>query len=359
MGRFSRRISILSKLVGSIAWTKLTRQRRPIFVGLYITNKCNLRCSYCFVNIEDRFDNPQRSGFSTEEVIEVVDQLHRMGTRWIFLLGGEPLMHRGIGPIVKAITDRDILLHILTNGTLIEQKVNEIEAADGICVSIDGGEEATDLSRGKGTFRRAIHGVELALARGMTVRIHAVLNKHSLGDMEMLARMAKDMGVTITISPPNYLGPPTDEALALTKEEYQDFYSRYLRLKEDGYSIGNSFFSIDKVLRWPISYHEFIRTGQDLGDYTPLGCVIGDLHGCIDAEGTMFNCIQRGCLDGLNIKEVGLQKAWDDLPKRRADCVSCASINTIETAAYLNLRPEIIFDGVRFFFGRRGAGKNG
>ena len=67
----------------------------------------------------------------------------------------------------------------------------------------------------------------------------------------------------------------------------------------------------------------------------------------------MFNCIQMGCLHGLNIKEVGIKRAWDELPQYRPNCVSCASVNTIETAAYLNLRPEIILDGFRFFFGRR------
>jgi hypothetical protein len=67
----------------------------------------------------------------------------------------------------------------------------------------------------------------------------------------------------------------------------------------------------------------------------------------------MLNCIQRGCLDGLNLKQAGIKKAWDELPKRRADCVSCASINTIETSAYLNLRPEILADGFWFFFRKK------
>jgi hypothetical protein len=193
--------------------------------------------------------------------------------------------------------------------------------------------------------------VEVALAHGMKARIHAVLDKHSLGDMEMLAGMARKMGVTITISPPNYLGASDDSALQLTKADYQDFYRRYRTLKEKGYPIGNSFYAIDKALHWPVGYHEFIRKDQHFDDYQPISCVIGKWHGCIDAEGTVFNCIQLGCLHGLNMKDVGFQRAWDELPNRRPDCVSCASVNTIETAAYLNLRREILWDGIRFFFG--------
>jgi MoaA/NifB/PqqE/SkfB family radical SAM enzyme len=351
--RLSRRIQVLSNVCGSIFMAKLFKQRRPIFVGLYIINRCNLRCSYCFANINNRFDDPAHSGLTTQDIIKTIDELYNMGTRWIFLLGGEPLLHKDIGFIVNHIVKKGILLHILTNGTLLEQKISEISGADGVCVSIDGAEEATDTMRGKGTFARALSGVEVALSHGMRTRIHAVLNKYSLKDMEKLAEMAKQIGVTITISPPNYLGNSDDPALQLTKDEYRDFYRRYRSLKEQGFPIGNSFYSIDKALYWPIDYYAFIAKKQRFSDYQPIPCVIGELHGCIDAEGVMFNCIQRGCLDGLNIKDVGIQKAWDELLRRRSDCVSCASVNTIETAAYLTLRHEIIGDGLRFFFKER------
>lgn len=357
MKRVLRRITILSKLAMSILHARISGQRRPVFIGLYITNRCNLRCAYCFVNMEDRFDDPARAGFSGDQVIEMVDQLYERGTRWIFLLGGEPVMHPEIRRIVRHIVDKGILLHILTNGTLIEQKIDDIEAADGVCVSIDGGEESTDAMRGKGTFSRALRGVEVALSRGMKVRLHAVLNRYSMGEMESLAEMARKMGVTITISPPNFLGHTDDPALAVSREEYKDFYRRYRILKERGFPVANSYFSIDKAINWPVGYHEFIRKGEYCEGYEPIPCVIGELHGCIDAEGTMFNCIQLGCLDGLNVHEVGIDRAWDELPKRRPDCVSCASVNTIETAAYLNLLPAIYRDGLRFFLGRYGTGK--
>lgn len=353
MNRTLRRARVLSKLGWSILTAKATRARRPIFIGLYITNRCNLRCKYCFVNVENRFDDPAHAGFSGDDVIKVVDELYTKGMRWTFLLGGEPLMHPELGRIVKHIADKGILLHILTNGTLIEQKIDAIAPADGVCVSIDGLEAATDAMRGEGTFRRAMRGLAVALEHGMTARIHATLSKHSLADMEPLAAMARDMGVTITLSPPNYLGEAEDPDLQLTTEDYKDFYRRYRALKEQGFPIGNSFYAIDKALHWPIAYHEYIREGQTFENYAPIRCVICDLHGCVDAEGTMFNCIQLGCLHGLNIRDVGIQRAWDELPNRRPNCVSCASINTIETAAYLNLRHEILMDGFRFFFGRK------
>ena len=354
MHRFLHRLKILSSLVWALLKAKVSGKRIPVFVGLYITNRCNLRCKYCFVNIDNRFDDPARNGYTKEEVFRLVDELYDMGTRWIFLLGGEPLMHPQIGEIVNHIAKKGMLLHILTNGTLVESRINDIRNADGVCISVDGAEEATDAMRGKGCFRRAMRGVDVALTNGMTTRVHAVLTKHSIKDMEHLAGLAKDMGFSITLSPPNYLGESEDPALMLTREDYKDFYTRYKALKQQGYPVSNSYYSIEKCLHWPISYHEYLKTGQNEPGYKPIRCVISELHGCIDAEGILFNCIQLGCLAGPNIKQLGLRKAWEELPKYRPNCESCASINTIETAAYMNLRLDIILDGFRFFFKHKG-----
>ena len=67
----------------------------------------------------------------------------------------------------------------------------------------------------------------------------------------------------------------------------------------------------------------------------------------------MFNCIQLGCMNGPNIKEHGVRRAWELLREYRPNCESCSSVNTIEVAAYLNVRHEIITDGLKFFFGKK------
>ena len=201
MNRFLRRTRVLSKLAASVLHAKLFRQRRPIFVGLYITNNCNLRCSYCFHNVEDRYDDPSRRDPKTSEIFRQVDEMYDLGMRWIFLLGGEPLVHKDIGPLVKYITDKGILLHIFTNGIMVPKRFKQIERADGVAVSIDGGEEATDLMRGKGAFKKAFQGAEMCAQAGMQTRIHAVINQHSFQDMKILAQMCLDRGFYLTLSP--------------------------------------------------------------------------------------------------------------------------------------------------------------
>ena len=366
MNRLLRKTRVLSKLGMSVLHAKLLRKRRPIFVGLYITNNCNLRCSYCFHNVEDRYDDPTRRDPKTSEIFRQVDEMYDLGMRWIFLLGGEPLVHKDIGPLVKHITDKGILLHIFTNGIMIPKRFKQIERADGVAVSIDGAEEATDLLRGKGAFKKAFDGAEMCAKAGMQTRIHAVINQHSFKDMKVLAQMCLEKGFHLTLSPLNSIGDGmgqkhggNDPSLRMTTEQYKEFYRLYRNLKTDGYPISNSLYSIDKAANWPTDYHRWIKRdgingpAEEFIGYKQEPCVIGDTHGCIDSEGTMFNCIQRGVLDGLNIKDVGIKKAWDALPEFRKDCNMCSSMNTIETAAYLNMRPEIVMEGIKFFFGKR------
>ena len=127
MSRFLRKTRVLSNLVANVAYAKILKKRRPIFLGLYITNTCNLRCSYCFHNVEDRYDDKSRPDPKTLEIFRQVDEMYDLGTRWIFLLGGEPIVHKDIGNIVKYITDKGILLHIFTNGIMVPKRFDQIK----------------------------------------------------------------------------------------------------------------------------------------------------------------------------------------------------------------------------------------
>jgi MoaA/NifB/PqqE/SkfB family radical SAM enzyme len=279
----------------------------------------------------------------------MIDELHGMGMRWLFVLGGEPLLHPDIGQVIRYATNKNIFLQVLTNGTLIEDKIDDIEPAAGICVSLDGDESVTDAMRGAGTFRRALKGIEVARSRDIPVRMHAVLTRNNINAIKPLALMARDLKAMLTVSPPNYLGTTDNPDLQLSRDEYQRFYAQYRQLKKEGFPIGNSYYAINKVIEWPGDYHTYIGSNDTFTDYQPVPCSYGRFHACIDGEGRMFTCIQRGCENGINIRHKGIRAAWDALPAVRSDCLSCASLNTIEASTYLSLRPEIIYDALRFF----------
>jgi hypothetical protein len=79
-------------------------------------------------------------------------------------------------------------------------------------------------------------------------------------------------------------------------------------------------------------------------------CASGYTYGAIDSSGVMFNCINLGIQNGLNVREVGIRKAWDHLPeiRRKTECVSCAMLNTVETSVYMNLSRAIWWDALKY-----------
>ena len=343
------KIISMSRVVKNILISRIFNKRMPIFLSLCLTNACNLRCTYCYANIDNRFDNNPHEGFTKEEVFKIIDEFYSMGARMVFLLGGEPLVHNNIGDIVKYITKKGMHLDILTNGTLVEKKIEEIKTAHNICFSLDGDEEFNDSLRGKGVFNKALSGIDICKKNNVGARVHAVMTKGSLKQLKFLANLCKQKKIILTYSPPNYLGNSEEqEIFKISDEEYKEFWLVYKELKKKGYPIGNSYAAIDKVLNWPINYHDYIKPDEKFDNYKPIFCASGHTYCAVDSDGTLCNCINLGMKTGLNIREVGIKKAWEKLPDFRKNCYSCASLNTVETSIYMQLEPSIFFDAIKY-----------
>ena len=64
-----------------------------------------------------------------------------------------------------------------------------------IQVSIDGLENAHDALRGKGTFRKAIRSIKLALDSGLDVSVATMIHSQNLKDFDHLETLFQDMGI--------------------------------------------------------------------------------------------------------------------------------------------------------------------
>lgn len=331
---------------------KITGRKEPVFVCFYLTNRCNLRCRYCFV-VDEKIDKKILSAeFTRDEAFRYVDEFYAMGTRMMFLLGGEPLLHRDIGDIVEYIVRKGIVLHVVTNGTLLGEKWEAVRKAHAVCVSLDGVGETNDGLRGEGVYARAMAGLKKAREHGVRCRIHSVISRSNLGNFEEMAILAKELAVPLTVSPPTHIGATDCESLRISDAEYREFWTRYRILKRRGYPIGNTFRAIDAVRTWPVGYHEIMKDDTPLprGYRKPARCVSGDIFCGLEPSGTLYYCVQLGCFRGPNVREVGLRRAWEMLVRDRPNCVSCASINTVENSMTIRLDPGALFERLKFRF---------
>jgi len=78
------------------------------------------------------------------------------------LFGGEPLTYPHLEELIIGIKDEGSIVDTPTNGTLLAKNASMLVRTgfDSIRVSLDGPQETNDIQRGKGSFAKAIKGIE-------------------------------------------------------------------------------------------------------------------------------------------------------------------------------------------------------
>lgn len=165
----------------------------PINVCLHITSGCNLSCKHC-MNRNVAKSDPD---FTTEELLDLIDQLGKAKVFEISIFGGEPLTHPDFFRIVEHLNKYPFKLSLNTNATLIDRSIakrlKEHKIKNAV-VSFDGSNpEIMDKIRGKGTFEKNIKGIEALLAEGMPVLLSATLTKINYKDVRAMVLLGRKL----------------------------------------------------------------------------------------------------------------------------------------------------------------------
>ncbi|MGK0247534.1 MAG: cyclic pyranopterin phosphate synthase [Oleispira sp.] len=91
------------------------------YVRISVTDRCDLRCSYCMS--EDVEFLPRQDILSFEEITRVATSFAQLGVTKIRLTGGEPLMRKKLPELVASIKAIEGIEEVVmtTNGTLLAQ----------------------------------------------------------------------------------------------------------------------------------------------------------------------------------------------------------------------------------------------
>lgn len=166
---------------GAIAESDADTRPLGTRLWLYTNFDCNLRCDYCCVRSSPRA--PRRE-LGLARVQRIADEASRLGVAEIFLTGGEPFILADIGDIVLACAPVAPTT-VLTNGMLFEgRRLGTLRSLPRdrvtLQISLDSPTaELHDSHRGKGTWARALRGIERARAEGFRVRLAATVSTNS------------------------------------------------------------------------------------------------------------------------------------------------------------------------------------
>ena len=340
---------------------KLTNSRAPLMANLIITNRCNLECFYCYVDVF----NPDRQHLNLQEkrvitgenLIELVDTLYDRGCRLIVLLGGEPLMFKEIGGVIRHIKSKKMVCEIITNGYLVDRYLDDLALCDSVCVSLDGEKEGNDLNRGRGSFQKAVDAISLLLKHQIPVRVKAVLTHNNKNSLDFLGSFAKEQGVMLTVS----VAATYDDRDYHQKDKWLEEYSKknflddMLNLKKKGIPIGYSMTALDYMQKWPYD-EDFIIKGDKSNhtkDFDLIRCKRKDNSLFIDADGEMYPCAFQWGKNSKNVFEGGFDAAWEHMPKY--DCYACGSLPDIDVSLMFNFNLENIINAAKFYTIKRNA----
>ncbi|MFM0610028.1 radical SAM protein [Paraburkholderia sediminicola] len=165
----------------------------PIFVKWYITSRCNLRCSHCY--LEDYTQTAEKS-----MVMPIIDYLGKNGVQGVVLIGGEPLTRPDLEEIVQGLTVNGISVKIATNGLLAtpERCASLVNSgARKFQVSVEGASAAdNDPIRGHGTFEQIIRGAGNLQDAGGHVSLAVTVTRQNHHRIPDVFQMMKKAGLT-------------------------------------------------------------------------------------------------------------------------------------------------------------------
>lgn len=126
----------------------------PPFLISSITTSCNLFCKGCYARENKACgENLSCTQLTSKRWSEIFSEAGEIGTEFILLAGGEPLMRRDV--ITEASKYKNIIFPVFTNGTLIKEEYVELFNKNRNLIpvlSIEGNAEQTDARRGSGTY---------------------------------------------------------------------------------------------------------------------------------------------------------------------------------------------------------------
>jgi len=205
---------------------------RPLLnLRIALTKSCNLRCSFCHAEGEDK-NIENFVEMTAEEVVRIARIAANLGVSKIKLTGGEPLLRKDIVQIVKGIAALPGLeeLSMTTNGTLLEPLAKELRTSGLKRVNINlptlDGEVYCKLTGGR--LEDVLGGVKAAVEAGLNPVKLNMLVLRDVNDFHVLEMMdfARKIGAVLQLIELEPINVSNEYYMAFHKplDEYEEVF---------------------------------------------------------------------------------------------------------------------------------------
>ena len=172
----------------------------PVLSEIALTYRCNLKCKFCYAGCNETA-NPCGSGdeMKVEEVKLVLDKLfHDAKVPSVSFTGGEPTLCQELPELVKYAKELGMRVNLISNGTLITEKLAKKLADSGLAsaqLSLESHRaEAHDLITGvRGSYDKTIKALGYLKKAGVLTHSNTTINRLNLEECRELPRFVKNV----------------------------------------------------------------------------------------------------------------------------------------------------------------------
>ncbi|MDJ0729008.1 MAG: nif11-class peptide radical SAM maturase 3 [Crocosphaera sp.] len=296
----------------------MTEYRRISYAVWEITLKCNLACQHC----GSRAGQNRTKELSTEEALNLVQQMAEVGIKEVTLIGGEAFLRSDWLEIAQAITKAGMVCGMTTGGfgitldTACRMKEAGIQV---VSVSVDGLEETHDYQRGKsGAWQWAFKTMKNLKEAGIRFGSNTQINRLSAPEFPLIYERLRDAGIAawqIQLTVP--MGRAADNNhILLQPYELLDVYPMIAkvaqRAKQEGVRVqaGNN-------IGYYGPYERLLRGGDAWSFWQGCGAGLSTLG--IEADGAIKGCpsLPTSAYTGGNIRDYSLRTIIEETEELR------------------------------------------
>ena len=145
-----------------------------------ITDRCDLRCSYCMPEGCEKV--PMAQILTYEEIERICRVAAGLGISRIKITGGEPFVRLGCTDLIRSIKAIAGIeeVTVTTNGQTLSKYIDELKdiGIDGINISLDTLDpEKYEQITGRGELAKTLRSLELSAESGIRTKVNCILQK--------------------------------------------------------------------------------------------------------------------------------------------------------------------------------------
>ena len=283
---------------------------RPITCVWELTLACDARCLHC----GSRAGKARKHELSTDEGLELIQQLAALGCEAVTLSGGEPLVRRDWPRLARGICDAGMRLELITNGLAVARQAARVAEAGFFAVtfSVDGPEAVHDRLRGvDGGLRRLLTGAASLRKRGVRLGAVTQVNRLNMGCLDEIHDRLVDNGfegwqLQLTMAH----GRAADSGdLCLPPARMPELEARLLKLQQRTTMFVQAADNVGYMSR----QEPALRSGTGRADRCWTGCSAGLQVLGVTSDGRVRGCLSLpDSFDEGSLRQRSLAEIWND-----------------------------------------------